>query len=285
MPRPVAAPVTLIASTVAVLNAADPAKPPSGFELKPGDHICIIGNSLAERMNHDGWLETLLHARFPKHHLVIRNLGYSGDEVGGYTDKPDPNKRLRSMDYGTADQWLAGSAPIPQPNKLTSLDHVRQNRFELTDTKADVIFAFFGYNESFAGEAGLPKFKADLDAFIKHTLAQKYNGKTAPRLVLFSPIFHEKLPDSNLPDPAENNARLRLYSTAMAEVAKASGVPFVDLFTSSARLERGQPMTINGVHLTSYGDMLVASIIDKALFGEPARRDSAATEKLRAAVL
>ena len=32
------------------------------------------------------------------------------------------------------------------------------------------------------------KFRQDLEAFIKHTLAQKYNGKSAPRLVLFSPI-------------------------------------------------------------------------------------------------
>ena len=64
---------------------------------------------------------------------------------------------------------------------------VNPNRFEKAGTKADVLFAFFGYNESFAGEAGLPKFKDDLAAFIKHTLAQKYNGKSAPRLVLFSP--------------------------------------------------------------------------------------------------
>ena len=47
----------------------------------PSDHICIIGNTLAERMQYDGWLETLLHARFPKHDLVIRNLGFSGDEI------------------------------------------------------------------------------------------------------------------------------------------------------------------------------------------------------------
>ncbi len=69
-----------------------------------------------------------------------------------------------------------------------------------------MVFAFFGYNESFAGEAGLPKFKMDLEEFIKHTLAQKYNGKTAPRLVLFSPIAHEDLKNPNLPDGKENNA-------------------------------------------------------------------------------
>src|SRR5262249_58443464 len=108
--------------------------------------------------------------------------------------------RLRSMDFGTADQWLAGSAPVPQPGKLTDPTKVRANRFELTETKADVVFAFFGYNESFAGEKGLAKFKSDLESFIRHTRAQKYNGKTAPRLVLFSPIAHENLRDRNLPD-------------------------------------------------------------------------------------
>ena len=159
------------------------------LELKKGDHICIIGNTLAERMQHDGWLETLLHARFPKHDLVIRNLGFSGDEVDGWQNF---EHRLRSMDFGTPDQWLAGNAPMPAAAEARPRDKsdVRKNRFELTNTKADVIFAFFGYNESFAGEAGLPKFKEDLEAFIKHTLAQKYNGKSAPRLVLFSPIAH-----------------------------------------------------------------------------------------------
>src|SRR6266550_7081790 len=84
------------------------------FALHVGDHICIVGNTLAERMQYDGWLETLLYARFPKHNLVIRNLGYPGDEVAGYLDRPNLNFRMRSMDYGTADKWLAGSAPIPQ---------------------------------------------------------------------------------------------------------------------------------------------------------------------------
>ena len=54
---------------------------PAKLELKKGDHICIIGNTLAERMQHDGWLETLIQARFPEHELVFRNLGYSADEV------------------------------------------------------------------------------------------------------------------------------------------------------------------------------------------------------------
>ena len=116
-------------------SAADP------FKLEKGDHICIIGNALAERMQHDGWLEAYLHARFPHHNLTIRNLGFSGDEVAGYTGKPDFHKRLRSHDFGTADQWLSGNAPIPNPGAVADKSIVKANRFEKVGTNADVIFA------------------------------------------------------------------------------------------------------------------------------------------------
>ena len=109
-----------------VVGSATAERPASGL-LQPGDHIGIIGNTLADRMQHDGWLETLLHARFPGHKLAIRNLGFSGDEL---------TLRLRSHNFGTTDQWLS-------------------------QTGTDVVFAFFGYNESFAGPAGLEKPKAE----------------------------------------------------------------------------------------------------------------------------
>jgi glucose/arabinose dehydrogenase len=249
------------------------------LELKKGDHICLVGNTLAERMQHVGWLETLIQSRFPEHELVFRNLGFSGDEI---------KQRLRSMDFGTPDQWLSASAPVPQPKKLRENPTVRENRFEFTNTKADVIFAFFGYNESFAGEAGLEPFKKDLDGWVKHTLGQKYNGESAPRLVLFSPVAFENLKDKNLPDGSEHNPRLKLYSTAMAEVAKANGAIYVDLFAPTLAAYAGakSPLTINGVHLNEAGDFAVATIADRVLFGARPGKDAApeALEKLRAAV-
>jgi putative heme-binding domain-containing protein len=228
---------------------------PPLLQLKPGDHIGIIGNTLADRMQHDGWLETYLVTRFPQLDLVFRNLGFSADEL---------TVRLRSANFGSPDQWL-------------------------TSTKTDVVFAFFGYNESFAGEKGLPRFKQDLDAFIKHTLKQQYNGKSPARLVLFSPIAHEDLHDPNLPDGSEDNKRLALYTAAMAEVARANGVPFVDLFRASKDLYAGaaRPLTINGVHLNERGNQAIAEAIDKALFaGAPApKRETELMEKVRQAVL
>src|ERR1700736_4198545 len=123
------------------------ANPAELLEVKQGDHICLIGNTLADRMQHDGWLEALLHTRFSNLQLVLRDLGFSGDEL---------TLRLRSAMFGSPDEWL-------------------------TKEKADVVFAFFGYNESFAGQAGIDKFKKDLNEFIQHTVAQRYNGRSAPR--------------------------------------------------------------------------------------------------------
>ena len=235
-----------IASTAALAQDGSPK-----LELKKGDHIAVIGNTLAERMQHDGWLETTLHARFPEHELVVRNLGFSGDEL---------TTRLRSAGFGTPDEWL-------------------------TRVKADVVIACFGYNESFAGKEGLEKFKQDLDALVKHTLSQNYSGKGAPRLVLVSPVPHEKLPDPNLPDPAANNERLEMYTAAMAEVAKANGVPLVDLYHGLSALGLPGPLTTNGVHLNSEGNRAAAAATELSLFGGFEGLDSEYATKIRQAVL
>jgi glucose/arabinose dehydrogenase/azurin len=230
-----------------------PAQPaPGKLQLKPGDHIALIGNALPDRMQHSGYFETFLQAQFPQHHLVVRNLAAAGDEVV---------IRHRSENFGTPDDWL--------------------NR-----TKADVIFAFFGFNESFKGYAGLEKFRGDLDKFLKDTLSKNYSGKGAPRIVLFSPIANEKHPDPNFPDPAPNNANLSDYTAAMAEVARANGVQFVDLFQPSrdlfAAAKRNNPLTVNGAYLTEEGDRQLAPVLFRSLFGEAPPTGNLG--KLRAAV-
>jgi glucose/arabinose dehydrogenase/lysophospholipase L1-like esterase len=226
-----------------------------GFELNQGDHISLLGNGLADRFQHDGWLETLIQAQFPDRKISVRNLGFTGDEI---------SQRMRCDNFGSPDDWL-------------------------TRTKADVVFAFFGYNESFAGAAGLGKFKQDLSKFIKDTAKHSYNSKAPARLVLFAPIAHENLHDANLPDGAANNLNLKLYSEAMAEVAKEHDVQFVDLFSASLMLyaKATKPLTINGVHLNEHGDHLVAQAILQTLFHASPKSDHEAAylEKLRSAVV
>ena len=222
------------------------------LNLKKDDHICIIGNTLADRMQHSGYLESLIYERFPKEDLVFRDLGFSGDELV---------TRFRSQGFGTPDEWL-------------------------THEKADVILAFFGYNESFKGPAGIDAFRKDLEKFIDDTLKKNYSGKGGPRLVLLSPIAQEKHKDPNFPDPAANNANIKLYSEAMGEVAKARNIQFVDLFTPSQQLyaRAKQSLTINGVHLSDEGYKALAPIMFRELIGETAPDMNRAFEKLRQAV-
>src|SRR5436190_2752529 len=222
-------------------EAADSTAPraPDRLQLNRGDHIAIIGNTLADRFQHSGWLESFIYAQYPEQDLVFRNLAVAGDEV---------SIRHRPADFGTADEWLK-------------------------KVQADVIFAFFGFNESFAGPDGLSRFKANLDRFLKNTAKENYSGKGAPRIVLFSPIANEKHSDSNLPDPTANNRNIRLYAEAMRELAAANGVLFVDLLEPSIKLyadaaQKNRPLTIDGMHLTEIGDELIAQVIRKQLFGE-----------------
>ena len=134
--------------------------------LRKDEHIAYIGNTLADRMQHHGWLETYIQALHPDLNLTFRNLGYSADEV---------KRRDRANNFGSPDQWL-------------------------TKVKADTIFCFFGRNEALNGDAGLAGFRKDLAAMLDGMLAQKYNSKSAPRIILFSPIAHENLNSPHLPE-------------------------------------------------------------------------------------
>lgn len=223
-----------------------------GLELKKGDHIAILGNTLPDRMQHSAWFDTLIYAANPDKDLVTRNLAASADEV---------NTWHRSENFGTRDEWLKRVG-------------------------ADVILAFYGFDESFKGEAGLAQFKADLTDFIRHTAESNYSGKGAPRLVLISPIAAEKQSNPDIANPDPINANLKLYVAAMEEVAKANNVPFVNLFAQSQQIygENKQPLTFNGIHLTPEGDKVLAPVLFKDIFGETAPNlDS--YDKLRAAVL
>src|SRR3954464_3773613 len=88
-----------LVSIISTAQAQDTTKPQptDRLELQAGDHIAIVGNALADRFQHSGWLESFIYARHPKHDLVFRNLAVTGDEVA---------TRARSENFGTPDEWL-----------------------------------------------------------------------------------------------------------------------------------------------------------------------------------
>ncbi|MGE9270767.1 MAG: PVC-type heme-binding CxxCH protein [Verrucomicrobiales bacterium] len=203
--------------------------------LEKDDVVCILGNGLADRMQHDGWVEAAIHQSLPEHELRFRNLSCSGDTV---TSRP------RSSGFTPHEDYLA-------------------------HCKADVIFVYFGYNESFEGEAGIEPFKHDLAKMIEDYRALKFNGESEPRFVLFSPIAHENLENPNLPDGSANNSRLELYTTAIREVAEKQKVAFVDLFHPSQALYANaeEDLTLNGIHLLPEGNKQLAGVIASAISG------------------
>src|SRR5207249_1386163 len=121
--------------------------------------------------------------------------------------------------------------------------------------KPTVIFVSYGTNESFEGEAGLPKFEKGLEKLLDALKPAK------ARVVLFTPLpFREGV---HAPDPKEPNRRLEPYVDVVRKVAKAHRHYLADLFTE-ARSERyakttgrlteddssGDPFQMpNGMHL------------------------------------
>ena len=223
------------AFSVAVWGLCPDSATAADLKLQKGDHICLVGNALGERMQVQNEWETLLHTRFPEQQLVVRNLCFPGDE---------PYLRIRSKNFGDPDSHLKHS-------------------------QASVVMYFFGYNESFAGAKGVAKFKSDLTKLVRQTRVADY-GKGNPQVVLVSPIAFEGSDDPNLADGADQNTNLALYSQAISDVASETDVVFVDLFAPTKDLfaKSADRLTINGFHLNDAGYEALAPILDEALFGD-----------------
>jgi putative heme-binding domain-containing protein len=202
------------------------------LELKPGDHIALIGNTLFERAQLFGQIEALLQQRFPRHQLVVRTLAWSADTID-----------------------LA-----PRPANFADLEQ------HLLHERTDVILAAYGFNESFAGEAGLEPFRQKLREFVANLKSKAFNGQSAPRIVLVSPTANENIP--GVPAADLNNARIERYIAVMREVAREQQVGFVDVFgpTQEALRSPGSELTVNGVHLTEDGYAVLARALYQGLF-------------------
>ena len=71
----------IVATLVAPAQPAQPAAPRA--EVRDGDRIVWLGNTLAEREQRYGYWESALYAANPGKKYTVRNLGWSGDTVFG----------------------------------------------------------------------------------------------------------------------------------------------------------------------------------------------------------
>lgn len=224
------------------------------MQIFDGDRVVLLGDTLIEREQEFGWLETRLYTRFADKKFIVRNLGWSADTPVGAS---------------------RGRFDFAQPEK-----GFEQIKAQIIAIKPTVVFIGYGMASSFDGEKGVPKFKTELVRLIE--MIQQTAGEKRVRFVLLSPIRHEKLPVP-LPDPAPHNDQLALYSTAIAEVAKEHELRFVSLFD---RVTAGKkPITDNGIHLNDLGYRLLAESIEKNLGWKPLRLDEKNSEALRQAIV
>ena len=224
---------TLAATLLALFSIG--ATNATSLDLKKGDHLVWIGNTFAERMQYFGDIESQLHARYPEHNLVVRNLAWSADTV---------SLRPRPKDFGDIHHYLY-------------------------KVQADVILACYGFNETwdYGGEEGLDRFGTDLTSFLMKLKSNNYNGSSSPKIVLYTPLACE---GSTVPDAPARNRLLSLYKDTMQRIANSLGIPCVDLYSASRRVYQKNeeaPCTINGVHLTSEGYVKLApAILSEQLF-------------------
>ncbi len=241
---------TLAAILLALFSTS--ATEAASLELNQGDHVVWIGNSFAGRMQYFGEIESRLHARYPEHNLVVRNLAWSADTI---------SLRPRPKDFGDIHHYLS-------------------------EANADVILACYGFNETwdYGGDEGIARFGADLASFLEGLQRKNYNGKSSPQIVLYSPLACE---GTTVPDTPARNRLLSLYTNTMQRVAGSLGIPCVDLYSASRRVyqqDKEATCTINGVHLTAEGYIKLApAILPDQLFAP--LPDGAPLDAIRTEVL
>ena len=214
-------------------SKTEPVQTALPLELRKGDTIVLIGNTLFDRGAQFPHFETAIHRAFPELELVVRTQAWSADEI---------DLMPRPLNFGDVHQHLTAVA-------------------------ADVVIAAFGFNESFGGIEKLDSFRQRLTAFVKDVQSNAYNGRTGPRVVLVSPTANENTPGVKAAD--RNNERLQAYTAAMKEVAAECGVGFANVFDatkSAMSLADSTQLTINGVHLTGEGYRMLGDVLFRQLF-------------------
>jgi putative heme-binding domain-containing protein len=236
------------ASSVPEPKKASPRVTSLPLDFSEGEHVMLIGNTLLDYAQFQGFFETLLQQRFPSKKLVVRTLAWSADEVDVQ----------------------------PRPDSFGSLKQ------HLSVQKADLILAAYGFNESFAGPDGLAEFQRRLDTFLAELKSRAFNGTTSPRIVLLSPIASEDI--EGVAAGEMNNHRIEIYTAAMKAAAARHEVGFVDLFgpTRVAYQQSEEALTRNGVHLNEQGYRAFATALYRGLFRESA---PSFNEQLRQEVL
>src|SRR5438445_7424913 len=128
----------LIRLLAVALSAVTTGEGSSAFDLLDGDRVVFVGSTFIEREQRYGYLESALTCAWPARNITFRNLGWSGDTV-----------------------WGEARAGFD-----TAREGYRRLIEQTLALKPTVLFIGYGTNESFAGKAGLIKFKEQLNRLL-----------------------------------------------------------------------------------------------------------------------
>lgn len=206
------------------------------FELKNGDRVVLLGNSLIQNDQQYGYIEYALTTRWPDRDITFRNLGWSGDTVFGearsyFTTPPDAYELL-----------------------------IKQ----LTEAQPTVVFIGYGSNEAFEGEHGVSRFREGLNKLLDEI------EKMGAQAILLSPV-----PQMSVKNVTENlsvrNKNLKLYTSVISKAASERNLRFINLFKPFKKINKNVTLTMDGVHLNENGYYYLATVIEDEL-GLPSRK-------------
>lgn len=212
------------------------------LDLKDGDRVVFLGDTLMEREGTTGLLEHRLTAAFPDRNILFRNLGWSADLPTG--------RSRASFDWHRGEEhWFT--------NLLGQIAAV----------KPTVVFLGYGMASSFDGPNGVDAFSKGMRRLVDGI--QKQAQPNRVRFIIASPIRHEDL-GSPLPDPTQHNRSLTLYRDALGRLATELGATFVDWFAATTPdpgtpVPAKVPLTDNGIHLNELGYRRVAHALEQPL--------------------
>ncbi len=214
------------------------------FQLKDGDRVVFLGNTLVERaQEYSEWEAQLTQAARGKK-VIFRNLGWSGDTV-------------LAESRGLFDPPAAG---------------YKRTQELIQELKPTVIVIGYGTVESFRGPQGVKDFVAQYQQLRKDLL------KNNARLIHISPILMEA---ASFPELAEGvdqrvefaNKNLNLYAEAVQKISAESGELFVDFRDAQRNKPAGTVWTENGLHMSRHGYAETAKVLTQQLGGTVSETD------------